>query len=183
MLLDRLENENFLNLVEKFEGEAEILLLKFYLFFNLNKLEEMEKLINTMNIKEPDSIPTQICSILFNLYKNNDFEFGINTLQVINKNHQITPKIFNFIGISLMSKGVFEEAAKALTFGKESCEKNGIASKDFTCLLVNLINCYRNLNRQDEIRNCEEILRKNDPKNNYFIKLNNFEQEFTKAIS
>lgn len=183
MLLDRKENENFLQLIEKFEADMEILLLKFYLFFNLNKVEEMEKTLNVMNIKEPDSLLTQLCTILFRLYSNNDYEYAINSLQVINKNHKITPKIFNFIGVSLMSKGAFEEASKALVFGKDASEKNGIAAKDLNCILVNLITCYRNLNKQDDVRNCEEILRKNDPKNPYFAKIANFDEEFLKAIS
>ena len=183
MLLHRKEYENFLHLIDKFEQDLEILALKFYLFFSLNKMEEMEKVVNTLNIKEPDSILSQICSILFNLYKKNDFEFAITTLQMINKNYKMTPKIFNFIGVSMLSKGAFEEAAKVLNFGKDSCEKNGIASKDYNTLLVNLICCYRNLCKEDEVRNNEEILRKNDPKNNYFSRLTLFEEEFTKALS
>lgn len=183
MLLERNENENFFQLIEKFEQDMEILLLKFYLFFKLNKVEEMQKTLNMMNMKEPDSILTQICEILFKLHRNNDFEYAISSLQIINKNHKITPKIFNFIGASLMSKGAFEEASKALTFGKDSSEKSGIATKDLNCILVNLICCYRNLNRQDEVRNYEEVLRKNDPKNLYFSKIASFEEEFTKAIS
>ena len=182
MLLHRKEYENFLGLIDKFEQDMEILALKFYLFFHLNKVEEMEKLINSMNIREPESILAQICSIMFGLYKKNDHEFAINTLQVINKTYKMTPKIFTFIGVALMSKGSFEEAAKVLNFGKDALEKSAVASRDYYTILVNLICCYRNLNREDEVRNNEEKLRKNDPKNNYFCRLNMFEEEFSKAF-
>jgi hypothetical protein len=182
MLLHRKDYENFLGLIDKFEQDLEILSLKFYLFFQLNKVEEMEKLINTMNIREPDSILAQICSIIFGLYRKNDFESSINTLQMINKTHKMTPKIFNLIGVSLMSKGSFEEAVRVLNFGKEALEKNGVSSRDYYTLLVNLICCFRNLNKDDEVHNNEEKLRKNDPKNSYFERLNLFEEEFSKAI-
>jgi tetratricopeptide (TPR) repeat protein len=183
MCLDRGENENFLQLIEKFEQDIEILLLKFYMFFNLNKSEEMEKVINTLSMKEPDSIITLICQILFSLYTKNDFDFAINSLQQINKNNKLTVKLFNFIGVSLMSKGQFYEAIKALNVGKENAEKNGIASNDYFTVLVNLICCYRNVANEEEIRNCEELLRKTDPKNIYFNRLANFEDEFVKATS
>jgi hypothetical protein len=177
MLLERKEYQNFLQLIEKFEQDIEILSLKFYLFFQLNKLEEMEKIINTMNIKDPDSIISQICLIVFKLYKNNDQE-SINLLQMISKNHKMTQKIFNLIGVSLMSKGLFEEAQKVLNFGKDICEKNGIPTTEYSALLVNLTCCSRNLFREDDVRNTEEILRKNDPKNHYFTRLAQFEEEF-----
>jgi tetratricopeptide (TPR) repeat protein len=182
MLLHRKEYENFLGLIDKFEQDLEILSLKFYMLFHLNKLDEMEKLVNTLNIKEPDSILTQICSILFSLYKKNDFEYAISTLQQINKNYKMTPKIFNFIGVSMMAKSSFEEAAKVLNFGKDALEKSGVASRDYYTILVNLICCYRNLGREDEVRNNEEKLRKNDPKNVYFNRLTTFDEEFSKAF-
>jgi hypothetical protein len=149
MLLDRGEYQNFLQLIDKFEQDIEILSLKFYLFFHLNKVDEMEKIINTMTIKEPDSIITLICNILFGLYKRNDYEYAISTLQMINKNHKMTPKVFNLIGVSLMSKCAFEEAARVLSFGREACEKNGTASKEYSTILVNLICCYRNLLKEE----------------------------------
>ncbi len=182
MLLSRKEYENFLQLIEKFESDLEILSLKFYLFFHLNKLDEMEKLVNTMNIREPDSILSLICTILFNLYKKNDFEFALNSLQMINKNHKMTPKLFSFIGMALMSKGSFEEAIKVLNFGKETLEKNGISSKDYFTILVNLICCYRNLLKEEEVRSCEELLRKSDTRNEYFNRANYFDEEFNKAF-
>jgi hypothetical protein len=182
MLLDRQDYENFFQLIEKFESDLEILSLKFYLFFHLNKLDEMEKLINTMNIRDPESILTLICTIIFNLYKKNDFDYAINSLQMINKNHKMTPKLFNFIGLSLMSKGSFEEALKVLNFGKDSLEKNGLSSKDYFAILVNIICCYRNLLKEEEVRSCEELLRKSDPKNEYFNRLAFFEDEFNKAL-
>ena len=81
-----------------------------------------------------------------------------------------------------MSKGSFDEAAKVLNFGKEALEKSGIASREYYTILVNLITCYRNIGRDDEIRNNEEKLRKNDPKNAYFDRLNTFEDNFSKAF-
>jgi hypothetical protein len=183
MCLDRGENENFLGLIEKFEQDIEILMLKFYMFFNLGKVDEMEKVINILTLKEPDSIITLITQILFNLYTRNDYEFAITTLQQINRNNKITVKMFNFIGVSLMSKGLFGDALKALNLGKELAEKNGIASNDYFTVLVNMICCYRNTFNEEEVRNCEELLRKTDPKNGYFVRLANFEEEFVKATS
>ena len=182
MLLERKEYQNFFQLTEKFEQDIEILSLKFYLFFHLNKLEEMEKVINTMSIKDPDSIISQICLIVFKLYKNNDHE-AISLLQMISKNHKMTPKIFNLIGVSLMSKGLFEDAHKVLHFGKDMCEKSGIATTEYSALLVNLTCCSRNLFREDEVRNTEEILRKNDPKNLYFSRIALFEDEFNQVLN
>jgi len=182
MLIHRKDYENFFLLIEKFENDSEILSLKFYLFFHLNKLDEMEKIVNTLNIREPDSILTLVCLILFRLYKRNDYEFAIETLQNLSKNYKMTPKIFNLIGVSLMSKGNFEEALKVLNFGKDSLEKNGVDSKDYNCILVNLICVYRNLHKEEEVRSNEEKLRKNDAKNEYFNRLNLFEEEFNKAF-
>jgi hypothetical protein len=182
MLLERKEYQNFFQLTEKFEQDIEILSLKFYLFFHLNKLEEMEKVINTMSIKDPDSIISQICLIVFKLYKNNDHE-AISLLQMISKNHKMTPKIFNLIGVSLMSKGLFEDAHKVLHFGKDMCEKSGIATTEYSALLVNLTCCSRNLFREDEVKNTEEILRKNDPKNLYFRRIALFEDEFNQVLN
>ena len=82
-----------------------------------------------------------------------------------------------------MSKGSFDEAAKILVLGKEACEKSGEVMYDYHCLIVNLICCYRNLGKDDEIRNLEEYLRKNDSENGYFARINTFEEEFTKALS
>ena len=48
---------------------------------------------------------------------------------------------------------------------------------------MNLITCYRNLGKSDEMKNIEESLKKNDPKNNYFEKCALFEEEFNKALT
>jgi tetratricopeptide (TPR) repeat protein len=183
MLLDRNEYESFLELIEKFEQDPEILLLKFYLLLKNNKTDEIEKLVNNLNIKDPDSVLSQLVTIIFNLYKKNDYESSIKTLQQLNKNNKITVKMFNLIGVSLMSKGLFEEAAKALSLGREASEKNGIALKDYNSILVNLICCYRNLSKEEELRACEENLKRNDPKNGYFKRLTQFEEEFNIAIA
>jgi hypothetical protein len=81
-----------------------------------------------------------------------------------------------------MNKGAFEEASKILTLGKDTCEKNGEISGEYNCILVNLITCYRDLGKSDDIKNMEEYLRKNDPENGYFNKINKFEEEFTNAL-
>jgi hypothetical protein len=183
MCLDRKQFKDFLNLIEKFEGDIEILSLKFHLMFIMNKENEMEKIINSMNLKDSEAIITQLCNLLYGLYIKNDYENAINKLQEISKNTKICPKIFNLIGISLMSKSAFDEAKKILILGKEMCEKNGDASNDYTSILVNLITCNRNLGMDDEIKNTEEYLKKNNPENGYFQKLNYFEEEFNKALS
>ena len=62
-------------------------------------------------------------------------------------------------------------------------EKNGASSKDYNCILVNLICAHRNLGNEKEIYDYEEILRKSDPKNKYFTRISQFEEEFTKIMS
>jgi hypothetical protein len=183
MLIDRNEFQNFLDLIEKFESDPEILLLKYYLLLKMNRLEELENLIDLINIKDPESVQAHLFTIILNLYKNNDYDSAIKTLQQLNKSNKITVKMFNLIGLSLMSKGAFEEASKALSLGKDAAEKNGIAMRDYNTILVNLICCFRNLNNEDEVRNCEEILRKCDPKNTYFRKLTQFDEDFNQAIA
>jgi sugar diacid utilization regulator len=80
-----------------------------------------------------------------------------------------------------MSKGEFESATKALVLGKELAEKNGIATKDYLAVLVNLITAYRNTYNEEEVRSCEDLLKKTDPKNLYFTRMQYFEEEFSKA--
>ena len=145
--------------------------------------QEMEKIINSMNLKDSDSMISQICTLIYGLYVKNDWETAIENLQNISKNNKISPKLFNLIGVSLMSKGVFDEAAKIFNLGKEMCEKNGDVNSDYSCLLVNLITCYRNLGKSDEMKNIEESLKKNDPGNNYFVRCAEFDEEFTKALT
>lgn len=181
--LDREEYQAFLCLIEKFDGDIEILGLKFHLMLLMNKEEELEKIVNIMSIKESDSPITQLCSIVHLLYTKNDWETAMSTLQSLSKNTKISPKLFNLIGLTLMSKGNFDEACKILVLGKDACEKSGELGRDYNCIAVNLICCYRNLNKDEEIRNLEEYLRKNDSENDYFTKLASFEEEFNKAIS
>ena len=183
MCLERKEFQNFLTLIEKFEGDIEILSLKFHLMLLMNKEAEMEKIINSMELKENDASITQLCHIIYDLYVKNDWEKAISQLQNVSKNNKVSPKIFNLIGVALMSKASFDEAAKILVLGKETCEKSGEVLLDYHCLLVNLICCYRNLGNEDEIRNLEEYLKKNDSENGYFIRINSFEEEFAKALS
>lgn len=183
MLLDRGEYDNFLQLIEKYENDLEILLLKFYMFLNLNKVDEMQKLVNIMTIKDSDSSITQLCSIIFKLYKTNDYTNVLATLQNINKNGMITIKLFNLIGITFLSNGNFEEACKILNLAKDIIEKNGPSSKDYNCILVNLICAHRNLGNEKEVLDLEEILRKSDSKNKYFLRINNFEEEYAKLLA
>jgi tetratricopeptide (TPR) repeat protein len=183
LAIDRKQYKDFLAVIDKFTGDIEILGLKFHLMFMLNKEQEMEKIINSMNLKDSDSMISQICTIIYGLYIKNDWETAIENLQNISKNNKISSKLFNLIGVSLMSKGVFDEAAKIFNLGKEMCEKNGDINSDYSCLLVNLITCYRNLGKSDEMKNIEESLKKNDPANNYFARCAEFEEEFTKALT
>jgi hypothetical protein len=182
MCLDREEYKNFLTLIEKFEGDIEILFLKFHLMLKMNKEHEMEKIVNSMELKESDSVITNLCHVIYDLYMKNDWDGAVNRLQGISKNNKVSPKLFNLIGVALMSKGSFEEAAKILVLGKETCENSKEVMLDYNSLLVNLICCYRNLGKEEEIRNVEEYLRKNDSENGYFERLNKFEQEFEKAV-
>ena len=183
LAIDRKQYKDFLAVIDKFTGDIEILGLKFHLMFMLNKEQEMEKIINSMNLKDSDSMISQICTLIYGLYIKNDWETAIENLQNISKNNKISSKLFNLIGVSLMSKGVFDEAAKIFNLGKEMCEKNGDINSDYSCLLVNLITCYRNLGKSDEMKNIEESLKKNDPGNNYFVRCAEFDEEFTKALT
>ena len=184
LAMEENQYKDFLTIIDKFTtGDIEILGLKFHLMFMLNKEQEMEKIINNMNLKDSDSIISQLCNLLFGLYSKNDWETAIENLQNISKNNKISPKLFNLIGVSLMSKGAFDEAAKIFNLGKEMCEKNGDINSDYSCLLVNLITCYRNLGKGDEMKNIEESLKKNDPKNKYFKRCTLFEEEFNKALT
>ena len=176
LAIDRKQYKDFLAVIDKFTGDIEILGLKFHLMFMLNKEQEMEKIINSMNLKDSDSMISQICTLIYGLYIKNDWETAIENLQNISKNNKISSKLFNLIGVSLMSKGVFDEAAKIFNLGKEMCEKNGDINSDYSCLLVNLITCYRNLGKSDEMKNIEESLKKNDPANNYFARCAEFEE-------
>ena len=183
LAINRQLYKDFLTIIDKFTGDLEILGLKFHLMFMLNKEQEMEKIVNSMNLKDADSIISQLCTLLYGLYIKNDWETAIDNLQMISKNNKISPKLFNLIGVSLMSKGAFDEASKIFNLGKDLCEKNGDINSDYSCLLVNLITCYRNLGMSDEMKNIEESLKKNDSENKYFIRCAQFEEEFNKALT
>ena len=182
MAIDRKEYKDFLTVIDKFTGDIEILGLKFHLMFMLNKEKEMEKIINSMNLKDSDSIISQLCTLVYGLYVQNDWETAIENLQNISKNNKISPKLFNLIGVSLMSKGAFDEGAKILNLGKDMCEKNGDINSEYSCILVNLITCYRNLGKSEELKNIEESLKKNDSGNSYFVRCAQFDDEFSKAL-
>ena len=183
LAINRKQYKDFLTVIDKFTSDIEILGLKFHLMFMLNKEQEMEKIVNSMNLKDSDSIISQLCTLLYGLYIKNDWETAIENLQNISKNNKISPKLFNLIGVSLMSKGAFDEAGKIFNLGKDLCEKNGEINSDYTCILVNLITCYRNLGKSDEMKNIEESLKKNDSENKYFAKCALFEEEFNKALA
>jgi len=180
ILIDRHQYDRFLSLIEKFEVDLEILALKFYLFLQLNKYDEMEKTINTMTIKESDSHLTQVCLLIFSLYKNNDIETAMGILTTLKKNNKVSIKMYNFIGVTFMSKGSFEEAFRVLNMGKDAYEKNGDSMHDYYSILVNSICCARNLGLNDDVRSLEELLKKQDDRNNYFKKLHTFDEEFSK---
>ena len=183
LAINRQQYKDFLTIIDKFLGDLEILGLKFHLMFMMNKEQEMEKIINSMNLKDSESIISQLCTLLYGLYIKNDWETAIDNLQIISKNNKISPKLFNLIGVSLMSKGAFDEASKIFNLGKDLCEKNGDINSDYSCILVNLITCYRNLGMNDEMKNIEESLKKNDSENKYFERCAKFEEEFNKALT
>ena len=183
LAINRKQYKDFLTIIDKFTGDIEILGLKFHLMFMLNKEQEMEKIINSMNLKDSDSIISQLCTLLYGLYVKNDWETAVENLQTISRNNKISPKLFNLIAVSLMSKGAFDEASKILNLGKDLCEKNGDINSDYSCILVNLITCYRNLGMGDEMKNIEESLKKNDSENKYFERCAQFEEEFNKALT
>ena len=183
MSINRKQYKDFLTIIDKFSGDIEILGLKFHLMLMMNKEKEMEKIINNMNLKDSEAIISQLCTIIYGIYVKNDWETAIETLQNISKNNKICPKLFNLIGIGLMSKGAFDEGAKIFNLGKDFCEKNGEINSDYSCLLVNLITCYRNLGKDDELKNIEEALKKNDSGNSYFQKCAEFDAEFEKALT
>ena len=182
LAINRQQYKDFLTIIDKFLGDSEILGLKFHLMFMMNKEQEMEKIINSMNLKDSESIISQLCTLLYGLYIKNDWETAIDNLQIISKNNKISPKLFNLIGVSLMSKGAFDEASKIFNLGKDLCEKNGDINSDYSCILVNLITCYRNLGMNDEMKNIEESLKKIDSENKYFVRVAQFEEEFNKAL-
>ena len=183
LAINRQQYKDFLTIIDKFLGDLEILGLKFHLMFMMNKEQEMEKIINSMNLKDSESIISQLCTLLYGLYIKNDWETAIDNLQIISKNNKISPKLFNLIGVSLMSKGAFDEASKIFNLGKDLCEKNGDINSDYSCILVNLITCYRNLGMNDEMKNIEESLKKIDSENKYFVRVAQFEEEFNKALT
>jgi len=182
LAINRQQYKDFLTIIDKFLGDLEILGLKFHLMFMMNKEQEMEKIINSMNLKDSESIISQLCTLLYGLYIKNDWETAIDNLQIISKNNKISPKLFNLIGVSLMSKGAFDEASKIFNLGKDLCEKNGDINSDYSCILVNLITCYRNLGMNDEMKNIEESLKKIDSENKYFVRVAQFEEELNKAL-
>ena len=54
LAIDRKQYKDFLTIIEKFSGDIEILGLKFHLMFMLNKEQEIEKIVNSMNLKDSD---------------------------------------------------------------------------------------------------------------------------------
>ena len=102
LAINRKQYKDFLTIIDKFTGDIEILGLKFHLMFMLNKEQEMEKIINSMNLKDSDSIISQLCTLLYGLYVKNDWETAVENLQTISRNNKISPKLFNLIAVSLM---------------------------------------------------------------------------------
>ena len=77
LAINRQQYKDFLTIIDKFTGDLEILGLKFHLMFMLNKEQEMEKIVNSMNLKDADSIISQLCTLLYGLYIKNDWETAI----------------------------------------------------------------------------------------------------------
>ena len=140
-------------------------------------------MVNIMTIKDSESSITQLCSVVFKLYKTNDHVNVLSNLQNINKNGMITIKLFNMIGVTLLSNGNFGEASKILNLAKNMIEKNNPSSKDYNAILVNLICANRNLGNETDVGDLEEILKKSDPKNKYFERINMFDELFAKILA
>ena len=71
-------------------------------------------------------------------------------------------------------------------------KKNGLFSPLIIFSLIGIgISCYlittkinfsNHIYNEEEVRSCEDLLKKTDPKNLYFNRINLFEEEFNKAI-
>ena len=181
ILLSQKDYKRFLLLAAKYEQYNEILALKFYLFFSLNKLNEMEITLKTMSLIESDSVLTQICSVIYEIYSKNNFEYGLKTLSNLTQSFKSSFKIYNFIGVVLMAKGDFEKSYKILTQANDIFQKVEQSNKDYHCILSNIITCLRYQWKIDEIKEYEETLAKLDPDNPYFEKCRYFDEEIEKV--
>ena len=192
ILLEIDDRERFLKLTSKISGvDSEVASLVVLYYIKLNRLEDAEKVLSGIKDKDSDSTCISILEIIILFLKgNNDkdtfnysnVETAFTMISSIKSNYQMTPKLFNLLGISLMFKGNFKDAVKPLNLAIDNCQKNSVCSRELPSLYVNLICCYRNLGYDNDIHDCEEKLRNIDNKNNYFDKVKNFEEEFAKVV-
>lgn len=176
------DRERFLSIISRMPDDIELQLLKVFYLIKIFRYKEAAELSSIISSKDSDSIPAQLIQVLICLLKDGNVEKAITTLGDVKKNNAITPKLFNFIGTTVMFKGGFNDAIKPLMLGVDFCEKNCIAMNDLACLYVNLICCYRNLGMENEVRDYEEKLRSTYPGNKYFIKMKQFEDEMDKIL-
>ena len=181
ILLQLDDRERFLNLTQLLLDDPEILILRIHYFLKMNKPEEAFTLVESLNIKDSDSISTSFCSAIVDFFKDVSVESALKTLAEIKSNNKMTPKLFNTISVALMCNGQFKEAIKPLNLGIEACMKTGSGNYDLNCMLVNLINCCRNCGLESELRDTEEKLKSLNPNDLYFAKLKEFEDEFEKC--
>lgn len=183
ILLQLNEREKFLKITSKLPEDSELILLRILYFVSINRLSEAQTLLENLLAKDSDCLGAQLTQAILWIMKDNNIEKATNYLSEIYRNFQITPKIFNLIAVTLMSKGSFREALKPLNLGADVCQKNSISSRDLSTIYVNLITCYRNLGLENEVKDKEEKLRNTFPDNEYFNRVKNFEAEFDKVVS
>lgn len=180
MLLDLDDKERFLHIVKLQENDPEIIMLKIFYFLKMNKIKEASGFIDILNLKDSESVNTVLSTVFIDFFQEKSMEKTLKTLAEIKNNNKMTPKLFNIISLALMHNGAFKDAIKPLTLGIDACMNTGGANQDMITLMVNLICCYRNLGEEENLRDTEEKLRSLSPKNKYFEKLSNFDEEFEK---
>lgn len=183
ILLDLDDRERFLHLTKIMENDSEIALLRFFYFLKINKVAEARKVSDMLKNKDNESVGAYYFSnVVIEIVLNNNIDKALELLSQLKQNFKMTPKLFNFIAVVLMSKGQFLEAVKPLTIGIDICLKSGNTNYDVNSLLVNLVCCYRNLGKINELKETEEKLRNYNPENKYFEKVKEFEELFEKSL-
>lgn len=184
ILLDLDDKERFLHLSKIMINDPEVILLRVFYFLRLNKIKEAKALVEYVNTNDSESLGTVLCNILLCLHDyQGEVDKALKFLAEIKQNYKITPKLFNIVAVALMYNGKYNDAVKPLNLGVEACLKSGTANYDLNVLLVNLICCYRNLGKPNELKETEEKLRSFNPENKYFAKLKYFDEEFEKAFN
>lgn len=179
ILLEIDDKEKFILLSGMVKDNCEILMLRLIYFIKLGNIVEAKKISEILNSKFSDFIGSQLSIYICSLYECSNITDTVRIIQEVKCNNKLTPKLFNLIAVLMMQNKQFKEAIKPLSLGYDICMKTSINSGDMNAILVNLITCYRNLDMEEDCVNTEEILRKNDPNNLYFIKMKEFEELFS----